>query len=157
MLTHAPSLQSADPAGSADTADAGSAVDGLELCFVRPLIGFEHSTRFALRSLGAQYEPYASLVSLDEPDVRFVVVPPGVLFRDYVIEIPESDQQLLALADASEVAVLAIVRRQGVPTPVVNLMGPIVVNRRTREAAQVVLQDSDFGVTVPVDSGSARS
>ena len=160
MLTEAPSQSITGPVatGAGAGADAADAADGggLELHFIRPLIGFERSTRFALRSLGAQYEPYAALVSLDEPDLRFVVVPPGVVFRDYVIEVPDSDRQLLHLTDASEVAVLAVVRRQGVPTPVVNLMGPIVVNRRTRDAAQVVLQDSDYGVMVPVDGGTAR-
>lgn len=150
MLTEAPYRT------GPDATDAAIGDDELELRFVRPLIGFERSARFALRSLGAQYEPYAALVSLDEPDLRFVVVPPGVVFPDYVIEIPDSDRQLLALSDASDVVVLAIVRRQGVPTPVVNLMGPIVINRRTRDAAQVVLQESDYGVMVPVDLGTAR-
>ena len=158
MLTEAPSVHARGAAvapASTAQADDGVTAGELELQFVRPLIGFEHSTRFALRSLGAQYEPYAALVSLDEPELRFVVVPPGVVFRDYVIEIPDSDRQLLQLSDASDVVVLAIVRRQGVPTPVVNLMGPIVINRRPRQAAQVVLQDSDYGVMVPVDSGTA--
>lgn len=151
MLAEAPSVevQHAEAAATASEEE-------LQLHFVRPLIGLERSTRFVLRPLGPQYEPYASLVSLDEPDLRFVVVPPGVIFRDYVIEIPESDRQLLDLRDAGEVAVLAIVRRHGVPAPVVNLMGPIVVNRRTQAAAQVVLQESDYGVMVPVVAGTAR-
>ncbi len=153
MLAEAPSVevQHTEAAAAAAVSE-----EELQLHFVRPLIGLERSTHFVLRPLGPQYEPYASLVSLDEPDLRFVVVPPGVIFRDYVIEIPESDRRLLDLRDAGEVAVLAIVRRHGVPAPVVNLMGPIVVNRRTQAAAQVVLQESDYGVMVPVDVGTAR-
>lgn len=145
-----------DPEWDTDHTDHTDDTDELVLELVRPLIGFDHSARYALRALGVQYEPYASLVSLDEPDVRFVVVPPGLVFPDYVIEIPDSDRQLLDLHGAGEVAVLGIVRRHGLPAPAVNLMGPIVVNRRTRVAAQVVLQDSDYGVMVPVDSGTAR-
>lgn len=151
MLAEAPSFDATGQAAAA------AEPEDLVLHFVRPLIGFEHSADYALRPLGAQYEPYAALVSLDEPDLRFVVVPPGAVFRDYVIEIPDSDRQLLALEDAGDVAVLAIVRRHGVPAPVANLMGPIVVNRRTQAAAQVVLQDSDYGVMVPVDAGTALS
>lgn len=151
MLAEAPSVEVQHA-----EAEATAPGEELQLHFVRPLIGLERSTHFVLRPLGPQYEPYASLVSLDEPDLRFVVVPPGVIFRDYVIEIPESDRQLLDLRDAGEVAVLAIVRRHGVPAPVVNLMGPIVVNRRSQAAAQVVLQESDYGVMVPVDAGTAR-
>lgn len=150
MLAEAPSFD------APEQVVAAAGTEGVVLRFVRPLLGLDHSVNFALRSLGAQYEPYASLVSLDEPDLRLVVVPPGAIFNDYVIEIPDSDRRLLELDDASDVAVLAIVRRHGVPTPMANLMGPLVVNRRTRTAAQVVLQDSDYGVMVPVDGGTAR-
>ena len=35
-------------------------------------------------------------------------------------------------------------------------MGPIVVNRRTGRATQVVLQDGGYDAAVPVDAGTAR-
>ncbi|MGH9088508.1 MAG: flagellar assembly protein FliW [Acidimicrobiales bacterium] len=149
MLAEAPSFEATEVASAAGPGE-------VVLHFARPLIGFEQSARYGLRSLGAQYEPYAALVSLDEPDVRFVVVPPGAVFSDYVIEIPSADRRLLGLEHADDVAVLAIVRRHGVPSPMANLMGPLVINRRTQVAAQVVLQDSDYGVMVPVDAGTAR-
>jgi flagellar assembly factor FliW len=139
---------------SAQTVLGGS--DEIVVEFVRPIIGFEGSTRYAVRPLGAELEPYSSLVSLDEPDLGFVVVPPAALFEDYVIEVPEGDAAQLELGDASDVVVLVIVRRRGVPSPVVNLMAPIVINRTTRAAAQVVLQDSDYGLMVPADAGTAR-
>ena len=124
--------------------------------FVRPIIGWEESTRFALRSLGAEYAPYLTMTSLDQAGLQFVVVPPGRLFADYVIEVPAADRQLLALDDRADALVLAIVRRRGVATPVVNLMGPIVVNRRNGHATQVVLQDAAYAAAVPVDAGTAR-
>jgi flagellar assembly factor FliW len=124
--------------------------------FVRPIIGWEESTRFALRSLGAEYAPYLTMTSLDQAGLQFVVVPPGRLFADYVIEVPAADRQLLGLDDRADALVLAIVRRRSVATPVVNLMGPIVVNRRTGHATQVVLQDAAYGAAVPVDAGTAR-
>lgn len=151
MLAGAPAIDEAGPAG-----DAGAAGGAVVLTFARPLLGLEGSTRYAVNSLGPEWEPYTSLVSLDEPALAFLVVPPGVLFEDYVIEIPEEDCTQLELEDAGDVLVLVIVRRRGLPTPVVNLVAPIVVNRRTRMAAQVVLQESGYGLTVPVDAGTAR-
>lgn len=151
MLAGAPAIDEARPAG-----DAVAAGDAVVLTFARPLLGLEGSTRYAVNPLGPDWEPYTSLVSLDEPALAFLVVPPGVLFEDYVIEIPEEDCTQLELEDANDVLVLVIVRRRGVPTPVVNLVAPIVVNRRTRMAAQVVLQESGYGLTVPVDAGTAR-
>lgn len=124
--------------------------------FVRPIIGFAGATRYALRPLGEQLEPFGSLVSLDREDLSFVVAPPAMLFDDYVIEVPEGDCRDLGLAEPSDTGVLVIVRSRGVPVPVVNLMAPIVVNRRTGAAAQVVLEDSGYGLMVPVDAGTAR-
>ncbi len=124
--------------------------------FVRPVIGWEESTRYALRSLGEQYRPYVALVSLDQPGLQFVVVPPGALFDDYVIEIPDADRALLDLGSSRDALVLVIVRRQGVPVPVVNLMGPIVVHRGTARAAQVILDGAGYGAAVPIDAGTAR-
>lgn len=150
MLAGAPAIEQAD---AGNPAASGVAV---ALTFVRPLIGLERSTRYAVRPLGAEWEPYTTLVSLDEPALAFLVVPPGALFDDYVIEIPEEDCDQLGLEDATDVVTLVIVRRRDVPTPVVNLMAPIVVNWRTGMAAQVVLQESGYGLTVPVDAGTAR-
>lgn len=151
MLAGAPAIDESESQKS-----AASGGGSLVLTFARPLIGLEKSTRYAVVPLGAEWEPYTSLVSLDEPSLAFLVVPPAALFEDYVIEIPEEDCAQLELEDAADVVTLLIVRRRGVPTPVVNLVAPIVVNRRTRVAAQVVLQESGYGLMVPVDAGTAR-
>ncbi len=131
------------------------------LRFVRPIIAFERSRRYVVKSLGPRYEPYASLVSLDEPGLNFVVVPPGLLFADYVYAVPERDVEELRLGeveDLTQVQTLAIVRRRDVPAPVVNLRAPIVVNRKLGLASQVVLEDDcGFGFMVPVDADSAQS
>jgi flagellar assembly factor FliW len=140
------------PAPADERAPGGERV----LEFVRPIIGWEESTRFAVRSLGADYAPYLTMTSLDQAGLQFVVVPPGKLFADYVIEVPAADRRLLALESGTDALVLAIVRRRGVATPVVNLMGPVVANRHTGRATQVVLQDAGYGAAVPVDAGTAR-
>ncbi len=148
--------ESAVTAEPMPTDDVDHAADERVLVFVRPIIGWEESIRFALRSLGDAYAPYLTMTSLDQAGPQFVVVPPGRLFTDYVVEVPAADRQLLGLDDGADALVLAIVRRRDVATPVVNLMGPIVVNRRTGWATQVVLQDAVYGAAVPVDAGTAR-
>jgi flagellar assembly factor FliW len=127
------------------------------LTFERPIIGFNASRRFSLVPLGDEFGAFSSLASLDEEGLSFIVVPPGALFSDYVIEIPDADVALLALTSAADVEVLALVTRHQGGAPSVNLMGPIVVNRRTNVASQVVLQDGLYAVAVPVGAPSARS
>lgn len=127
------------------------------LSFVRPLIGFPRSSRYALAPLPAPCPPFARLESLDEEGLGFVVVPPGLLFDDYVIEIPETEVALLGLAgDGEDATVLTLVTRCPGAASVVNLMGPVVASLRTGRAAQLVLADSGYEVAVPVDAGSAR-
>jgi flagellar assembly factor FliW len=150
------------PPGAAPTpAGAFRYSEGIEaeekqLDFVRPVVAFEKSRRYVVRPLGPNYAPYASLTSLDQPDVAFVVTVPGLLYPDYVVQLPERDCEELQLRAPTEVMVLAIVRRKDVPVPVVNLMAPIVVNRHLAIASQVVLEGSTWGLTVPVDAPSAH-
>jgi flagellar assembly factor FliW len=127
---------------------------GIELA--RPMIGWPESTRFVVRPLGADFEPYVALSSLDQPGLDFVVVPPGALFEDYVIEIPSDDVETLGLAGPEETAVFVLVTPRGGPVPTVNLLGPLVVNRRTMRGLQVVLDSAGYGSAVRVDAGTAR-
>ncbi|MCU1492395.1 MAG: FliW protein [Acidimicrobiaceae bacterium] len=127
------------------------------LIFDRPLIGFPGTRRYMLRSLGDAYAPFATLSSLDEEGLGFIVVAPGALYRDYVVEIPEPEAAALGLTGSGDVEIFTLVTRHGGAAPTVNLMGPIVVNRRSDRASQVVLQDALYGVAVAVDAPSARS
>lgn len=154
---HQPAPVAQVPAPEGDGGAMAPPVAGpLEIEFARPMIGWPQSTHFAVRGLGPGYEPYATLCSLDQPGLDFVVVPPGVLFEDYVIEIPADDVETLGLTGPEETAVLVLVTLRDRPVPTVNLMGPLVVNRRTMRGLQVVLDASGYGSAVPVDAGTAR-
>jgi flagellar assembly factor FliW len=56
--------------------------------------------------LGRDYEPFTWMSSLDETGLDLIVVAPGALFSDHVIEIPETETAMLELSGAGEVAVL---------------------------------------------------
>jgi len=71
--------------------------------------------------------------SVDETGISFVLVSPGVLFPDDTIEIDEQHVATLALESAVDALVMAIVTL-GVP-PTANLLGLLVMNRRTPAAA----------------------
>lgn len=76
-----------------------------------------------------------------EEPVHFIVIEPGGLVPDYELELFDEDAAGLGLRSASDAMVLNIVtlRRQDPVEATVNLIGPIVVNRRTREGRQLVL------------------
>ncbi len=126
------------------------------IVLVRALLGFPASRAFALTSLGDVYAPFQRFQSLDEPALEFVVVAPGALFSDYAFTIDDADVELLGLRDKMDVEVLVLVTVLKGASPTVNLMGPLVINRQTDTASQVVLQDGRYAVAVPVDAATAR-
>jgi len=124
------------------------------LTFATGLPGFPDAHRFALEPIDPRLEPFCRMRSLDQPGLSFTVLPPGALFPRYQVVVDEESVERLGLADADDAVVLAIVTLAVPPEPPkVNLLGPIVVNRNTWAAAQVVQHGSTYGVAVPLGAG----
>jgi flagellar assembly factor FliW len=127
-----------------------SATELPELDFVVPPPGLEPLRRFALVSLEEDGVVYA-LRSLERPDVRLLVVPPGPFFPDYAPELDEQDTAALGLRDAEEALVLLVIQAGESPEETTaNLLAPVVVNATTRAAAQVVLTGSRLPLRAPL-------
>lgn len=75
--------------------------------------------------------------------VHFIVMEPGGIIGDYEPEIFDEDAGQLALGDSSEAMILNIVtlRQQQPVDASVNLVGPLIVNRRTRVGRQLVISN----------------
>jgi flagellar assembly factor FliW len=127
------------------------ALEKVVLEFATGLPGFPDDHRFVLEDLGPALEPFCRMRSIEHPDICFTVVPPGILVSDYSVEIDIESVERLGLASAEDALILAIVTLAMPPEPPkMNLLGPIVVNRHTRAAAQVVQHGSSYGVAVPL-------
>ena len=76
--------------------------------------------------------------------VNFVVVEPAGVVPDYEIELFDLDAAALDLADASQAMILNIVTLEPKTAlaATVNLIGPIVVNRRTRIGRQLIVANN---------------
>jgi flagellar assembly factor FliW len=125
-----------------------------ELSFVRPLPGFGDLRRFVLVELPADDggDPLLfELRSIEEPAVRFLCAAPTAFFPDYVVELDEADCTDLDLRDEADALVLVLltIGQEAAPTTA-NLLAPVVVNARTRAAAQVILSGSDWPVRAAV-------
>lgn len=81
--------------------------------------------------------------SAPDDTVLFVVIEPGNVIPDYAPEIFDEDAASLDITDPAEAMVLNIVTlEQQVPLDAhVNLIGPLIVNRRTRQGRQVVISN----------------
>ena len=117
-----------------------------ELHFAGGLPGFPDVRRFVLLRLGDETSPFSVLRSLDdEVDLEFVVTHPALFFPDYEPEIDDDTAARLELGSADDALLLVIVTvADPVAASTANLLGPIVVNRHTRAAAQAVLGNSGY-------------
>ena len=121
------------------------------LTFAAGLPGFPEARNFALVWWGDENGPFSILMSLDENGLEFLVAPPHAFFPDYAPELDDDTAERLGIEDPEEAVVLAIITVGDDPTSsTANLLAPIVVNHRTRAAAQVVLEDGDQPLRAPL-------
>lgn len=120
---------------------------------VEPLLGFPDRRHFALIRLDDD-GMVCALRSLDEPDLRFVVVPPDAFFPDYAPEIDDATAETLGATSAEDLLVLVMVNAaDSADGATANLLAPVVVNHRTRKAVQVVLPDESLSLRTPLLRG----
>ncbi|MBS42950.1 MAG: flagellar assembly protein FliW [Nocardioides sp.] len=117
---------------------------------VHPMPGFPGHSRFALVQLDDD-GVLCSLRSLDDPDLRFLVVPAHVFFPDYAPEISDSVAQDIGVTSADEVLLLTVLTAgESLAGTTANLLAPVLVNTATRRATQVILDDPQLATDVPL-------
>ena len=116
---------------------------------VAPMPGFPDHQHFALVQLD-EAGVLCSLQSVDDPQLRFLVVPPAVFFPDYAPVIDDATVATQGIASAEDAMVLLVVNPgDGAVGATANLLAPVVVNRTTRRGGQVVL-DEDLPIRAPL-------
>lgn len=120
------------------------------VAFPDGLLGFPESHRFAMID-SHDTGTYFWLQSVDDPSLAFLTVVPWAFFPEYEPDLPEAEQEALQLDNAADAIVLCLLtvhREQKLITA--NLLGPLVVNARTRLGRQVVLAESGYPVRAPL-------
>ncbi len=111
-----------------------------ELILPQGLIGFPDHHRAELL-YSPEHLPFVWMRLYGPDTLHFVVIEAGQVVSDYLPEIFGEDAAQLEIADTADALVLNIVtlRGAGARGAVVNLIGPLIVNRRTRVARQRVI------------------
>lgn len=131
--------------------ETNTLTDVVEVVFAAGLPGFPEAHRFQLAPWGPAGSPFLVLTAADDTEIGFVVVPPWVFYPDYEFELDPPTAERLGLTDSGDAVVFAVVTLGDHPeAATLNLLGPIVVNRHTHEAAQVVLPTSGYSVRAPL-------
>ena len=109
-----------------------------------PMPGFPAHREFVLVRLNDDGLLYA-FTSIQDPELRFLVAPPEPFFPDYAPEIENEVFAALNTRDTDRLLLLTVITA-GVEETTANLLAPIVVDRDSMRAMQVVLSGTGYPV-----------
>ena len=116
-----------------------------KLYFPEGLIGFESLCDYYL--LDSREGPFYWLQSGEESEIAFLLIDPRIFRLDYRLMVRDSDLKDIGIEDKGDLLDFAIVT---VPEDhrkmSANLMGPIILNRKTKIAKQVISENEEYMV-----------
>ena len=116
-----------------------------KLCFPEGLFGFEEQKEFLPIPFEEGTDAMICLQSLRDEELSFVLLNPFLFFTDYNPGISESDRKAIGSPKDEDISYYVIgVFREQLGDSTVNLKAPIAVNARTRDARQIILEDSIY-------------
>jgi flagellar assembly factor FliW len=108
--------------------------------FPQGLFGFETLQDYAL--LDAAQPPFFYLQSIKQVELAFVLINPFIFRPDFEIDTDDAELAMIGIDKPEQALVFSIVTIPEDDKPMTaNLQGPIVMNRDTRNAKQVILCD----------------
>ena len=142
------------PGVSVESRSAATLVEEIPVIeMVEPMPGFPGMTRFTLVQLDDTGALYA-LKSVEDPELRFLVVPAQMFFPDYQPEVSYDAVASLELQAPEDILALLVVNPgESAAGATVNMLAPVLLNHTNRRAAQVVLTE-DLPVRAPLLAAS---
>ncbi len=123
-------------------------VPAAEILAFEGMPGFPEVRRFALLRHDRE-SAFLWLVSLDFPDLAFVVTSPYQFFPDYDPRISGAQLAVLGAerAEQLEIYVIATLREGSIT---LNLAGPLVLHPEARRGAQIILEGPEYSTREPL-------
>lgn len=108
------------------------------------MLGIEHCSQYVLLE-DRPSAVFKWMQALEDPAVAFMVINPNDFFPDYEVELTDEQAKALSLDDPSESVMFTTItvdRDEGKVTT--NLAGPIIVNLKTLQARQIIVQNEHY-------------
>jgi flagellar assembly factor FliW len=138
------------PAAIADQSLAPASVASATLAFPDGLVGCQDWKNFVLLTEDDENLPVACLQSLDQPLVRLLVTDPRLVEASYTVPLSDDDRASLEIGPSESAALYCTLTIGADGLITANLLGPLVINTRTRRGRQLVLTDSGYSARHPV-------
>lgn len=113
--------------------------------FADGIPAFEEEHEFVVVPYGED-SPYMFLQSVTTPELAFLITDPFVFFADYSFELDDESMQKLGVENIDDILVCSLISipKSGVADMTANLLAPVVINRHTMAARQVVLEKTPY-------------
>jgi len=86
-------------------------------------------------------QPFRWLVSLEDPDLSFAMITPDLVVRDY-------QSKLFSNRDVTVFSLIAL--KDPVEESTMNLRSPLVIDNKTKEVCQIILEDESLSMRYPL-------
>lgn len=114
--------------------------------------GFPGRRRFIILER-EETRPFYWYQCVDDPDLALVIMNPYLFKPDYLVDLKPALKEMSWETDEQDSLKLYVVvnASEGVPEKVTaNLIGPLVINTRKREAVQIIIHDSLYSHQHPI-------
>lgn len=119
--------------------------------FESGLLAFEDLTRYILFDI-AENANFKWLQSIDDPQVAFLLIDPFAIKPDYFVELNDELAEKLGAANPEDVIVYTVVTvpKSGLKDATTNLVGPLVINWRSKKAKQIICEVGNNTIKHPL-------
>ncbi len=124
------------------------------ITFPRGILGFAKNKQYLLFP-HSEDSPFFWLQSVEDGDLAFVVMNPRLVKADYSLDVDENVLNELDAKQEADLEVVCIVTipRNDPKRMTINLLGPIIINAKSRSAVQVICDKQSYSHQHPVVSG----
>ncbi len=108
------------------------------------LVGMPHLTRFLILDFEGEHA-FKALISTEEPGINFLISDPRNFNKDFDFTLLEPTRDAMKVEDDKDLSVFVLCTWRGkFESTTGNLLGPIVVNVKTRKGMQVILERGSY-------------
>lgn len=114
-----------------------------QITFNEGIPGFRELKKYII--IEENDNPFVYLQSTEDGDIRFVMINPYEIKKDYVADIRDQYIEMLGGGDSSKFIIFVIATvPEDFEAATVNLMAPIIIQNETRLGMQVILEGTTY-------------
>ena len=121
-----------------------------EITFEKGLFGFDHLKRFLFTNSDKEENPFKHMISIEQPEIGFIIISPFIACNDYEIEIDDKEVEQIGTTNIEDINIfcIATVKQDKIS---VNLKSPIVFSPVTKKGFQTIIDDERYSIKHIID------